>query len=202
MSLTTLQEVKDWLGITDGSHDTTLGIINSAMNDAIINYCETDFQKHENVTEILDGNKSDMICPRETPILSVSEIRFWVEPDGSNGELIDPLLYQVLPEAIIIKNLPTPRYRSMIKVVYDWGYESVPSDVKLCALQAVEAEFRRKGKKTLGGGSRSKKDESETINTDSASWDIKTGLPMALASKLNVYKRFEFPAQPMAQRNW
>lgn len=202
MSLTTLQDVKDWLGITDSSHDTTLGIINAAMNDAICNYCETDFQKHENVTEILDGNRSDMICPRETPILSVSELWFWVETDGSGGELLDPSDYQVLSEAIVIPNLQTPKYRSKIKVVYSWGYESVPSDVKLCALQAAEAEFRRKGKKTLGGMSRSKKDESENTSSDGSMWDIKTGLPMVLASKLNVYKRFEFPGQPMAQRNW
>lgn len=202
MALVTLNEVKDWLGISGTEHDTVLTIINNAMSQAIINYCETDFVKHEDQVDILDGNRSDVILTREIPIIAVHEIRYFVEPDGSGGEIIDSTKYQVLPEAIVIPDLPTPNHRARVRVLYDWGYDGVPDDVKLCALQAVEAEFRRKGKKSLGGGARSKKDESETMATDNTSWDAKTGLPTVLVSKLTTYKRFEFPTQPMAQRNW
>jgi hypothetical protein len=202
MAFLTLNDIKDWLGISGNEHDTVLNVINAAMEQAVINYCETDFVKHENQIEVLDGNKSDVIITRETPIIAVNEIKYNVNPDGTGGDVIDASQYQVLPEAIIVPNLPTPRYRARIRVDYDWGYDGLPDDVKLCMLQAVEAEFRRKGKKSLGGGSRSKKDESETMTNDSSSWDKKTGLPTVLVAKLTTYKRFEFPTQPMAQRNW
>lgn len=196
-------EIKPWLGIPvpTTAHDDVLTIINNAMSQAVLNYTETDFQTHIQVGEVLDGNQSDVIVPRNIPIVSIQAIYFYTSPSGSAGMLLDPSNYQLVSDTIVLQNVQTPFNRSRIRVDYTWGYNGVPGDVKLCLLQAVEAEFRRKGNKTLGVSSRSKKDESESYKSDIGEWDEKSGLPKVLVYKLTPYKTFEFPNQPMAVRN-
>jgi hypothetical protein len=201
LSLTT--DIKPWLGIdpANTTHDSNLNIINAAIELAVLNYVETTFVE-TSVTEVLDGNISDIILTMNTPVNSVQSLYFNVEPDGSGGALIDPISYKVRSEGIYLCGLTTPRGRAVIKVSYKYGYNGLPGDVKLMMLQAVEAEWRRKGNKSLGMGGRSKKDESESYINDLGQWDEKTGLPKVLVSKLQPYKNCDFPVMPIAQRNW
>jgi len=201
----TLDEIKAWLKIelSDTTHDVVLNIINDAMEESFKQFTETDFALHVDDPEIHDANESDVLLPFRQPIVSVKEIQFFTLPDGTGGQLIDANDYQVREDGIYFQNLHTPFRRSRVKVTYTWGYDGVPADVILALYQAVEAEFRRKGKKTLGGVTgRSKKDESERSSGDGdTKWDKKTGLPMAVVAKLTPYKRFEFANSPMANRN-
>jgi hypothetical protein len=197
-------DIKPWLGIDvlNTTHDSVLNVINAAMEQAIKNYTEQEFALSVVVGEVLDANQSDQLIPRNYPIVSVQNIYFFTSPDGSNGSLIDPSDYQVLPNAIVFQGKNTPFGRSRIAIDYTWGYDGLPDDVKLCMLQSVEAEFRRKGNKTLGIGGRSKKDESETYRGGSiGEWDEVTGLPKVLVYKLTPYRQYEFPNSPMATRN-
>jgi hypothetical protein len=196
-------DIKPWLGIdpANTTHDSNLTIINLAIEQAVLNYVETNFVETE-ITEVLDGNISDIILTSNTPVNSVSQLYFGVNPDGTEGALIDPINYKVRSEGIYLCGLTTPRGRAIIKVKYKYGYAGLPSDVKLMMLQAVEAEWRRKGNKSLGIGGRSKKDESESYINDLGQWDEKTGLPKVLVSKLQTYKCNDFPVMPIAQRNW
>lgn len=194
-------DIKPWLGITDTSQDAFLTTINNAMEQSIINFCENDFTIKTS-SDILDGNGSDIILPLNTPITEVIAVYFNCDTDGSNGTLIDPHYYLMREYEIALRGYKTPFARARIRVDYKWGYNGLPADVKLCMLQAVEAEWRRKVNKAIGGLSRSKKDESDNVTSDLNEWDYKTGLPKVLVFKLNPYKVFEFPRQPMATRNW
>lgn len=196
-------DVKPWLGIDvlETKYDSVLTTIGDAMEQSIINYCETDFQDHVVTKEVLDGNSSDIIVTRNIPIKSVQAIYFGCDVLGDNGSLISPDNYQVLPEAIVLQSLKTPFARSRVRVDYTYGYGGLPSDVKLCLLQCIEAEFRRKNQKSLLGATISKKDEQDNGKPTLLEWDTKTGLPTVLVYKLNPYRSFEFPCQPMAQRN-
>lgn len=196
-------DVKPWLGIdpTDTRHDAVLTVINDAMTQAVINYVEHDFSLKADI-DVLDSNAADVIVTRNIPISSVSAIYFHTNMDGSGGELLETENYHVRETEIVLRNFQTPFSRARIRVDYIWGYDGLPSDVKLMLLQAVEAEFRRKGNKTLGGYSRSKKDESENKSASDGDWDTKTGLPTVLVYKLESYKVFEFPRQPMSIRNY
>jgi hypothetical protein len=201
----TLAEIKEWLSITKPDYDSLLTTINEAMCQAVISYVEHDFTEQVTTNEVLDANQSDSIVPRNWPIVSVQALYFHTQPDGSQGQLIDASDYQVLPEGIVLQNFTTPVRRSRIRVDYTWGYPAgLPADVKLMMLQAVEAEWRRRGQKTLGVASRSKKDESHSFTaTGDGYWDMRTGLPNELIYKLNNYKQsFEWPSSPMATRNW
>lgn len=199
----TLAEIKTWLDITKPDYDALLDMINDAMCQAVINYVEHDFTLTAVTDEVLDGNKSDTVVPRNWPIVSVQSLTFYTRPDGTEGNLIDPIFYAVTPEEIRLQGIVTPFYRARVRVDYTWGFDGVPGDVKLMMLQAVEAEWRRRGSKSLGVASRSKKDESQTFSgKGDGYWDSRTGLPTELVKKLHFYKQsFEWPSTPMATRN-
>ena len=198
-------DIKPWLNIeaSNTKNDTTLTIINEAMCQAVINYTETKFALTVVTNEVLDANESDIIITDNMPIVSVQKLFFFVETDGSGGEEIETSDFQVKDHAIHLKHLHQPFRRSFVRVDYTYGFDGLPKDIKLMLLQAIEAEFRRKGRKALGISSRSKKDESETFKgMNPRDWDPKTGLPKELVFKLNFYKQsFEFPRQPIATRN-
>jgi len=197
-------DIKPWLGI-DGSnttHDANLTIIADAIEQSVLNYVETTFELTEVEGEILDGNISDVVLPLNTPVNSVEGLYFFPNVDGSGGSLVDQAEYKVTREAIYLKFANSPKGRATVRVDYTYGYDGLPSDVKLMILQTVEAEWRRKGSKSLGMSGRSKKDESESYISDLGQWDERTGLPKVLISKLQAYKSFEFPSSPMSQRNW
>ena len=196
-------DIKPWLGIdpSETKYDALLTTIGDAMEASVINYCETDFQLHVVTKEVLDGNNSDVIITRNIPVRSVQAIYFNCDVQGNNGSLIDALSYQVFPESITLQSMRTPFARSRVRIDYTYGYDGLPYDVKLCLIQCVEAEWRRKNQKSLLGVNISKKDESDSAGQKSNEWDSKTGLPTVLVYKLNPYRSFEFPCQPMAQRN-
>lgn len=196
-------DIKPWLGIdpSNTDFDYVLNIINEAMEQAIINYTETDFQLHTEVNEVHDANQSDVLIPRNIPVVSIQAVYFYTLADGSEGSLREAIEYQLREDIIVFQNQQLPFKRSRVRVDYTWGYDGLPDDVKLCMLQAVEAEFRRKSNKTLGVKSRSKKDESHSLSNNPSDWDTKSGLPKELVYKLTPYKVFEFPNQPMAARN-
>jgi len=196
-------DIKPWLGIPPltTTHDSVLTIINLAMEQAVLNYTETDFAEHVVTNEIHDANESDIIVPRNIPVKSIEAIYLYSDVNGVNGSLLDSDRYYLDNDTIVLNEVKTPFGRSLIRLDYTWGYNGLPADIKLCMLQAVEAEFRRKGNKSLGVNSRSKKDESESFDSGVGEWDSKSGLPKVLAYKLTSYKSFEFPNQPMAARN-
>lgn len=206
LQFVTLDQIKEWLLIelTETKYDTVLTLFGESVETAVLNFTETSFALAPVVGEIIDANESDVIAPQNSPIVSVQNLYFGGDTDGTGGSLVDPLQYRVTPDAIVLNN-QGPRGRNRVRIDYTWGYDGAPPDVIVAILQGVEAEFRRKGRKSIGIGGRSKKDESERYTSagggDGSAWDPKTGLPKEIVAKLKVYQRFEFPTQPMATRN-
>lgn len=199
-------DVKPWLGIDTSvtTHDAVLTTIRDAIEQAVVNYVEHEFEPKADI-EVLDSTKSDVITPPNWPILSVQNLYFYTNIDGTGGQKIEADRYDVRDYGVVLSSyLQSPRGRGRVRLEYTWGYASLPADVKLMVLQSIEAEFRRKGRKSIGSGGRSKKDESEgSGGGDYTAWDMKTGLPKEVLGKLNTYKQGpEFTSQPMATRNW
>jgi len=209
MSLVDLNtDIKPWLGIDPGdtTYDTILSMIQNSVEQAVKNYTEAQFEPTVVTNEILDGDKADTVTPKNYPLISVQQLVFYVDADGSGGSVIDSSEYTVNPEGVVLQSATySPYGRGRIRVDYTWGYASLPDDVKMAILLGVEATFRRRGRKSIGLGGRSKKDESERFTAsgggDQAAWDSKTGLPKEVVAMLSHYRAFEIPVQPMAVRN-
>lgn len=195
-------DIKPWLGIeiTETKHDATLIVMRDSVEQSMLNYTEAKFDLTA-IEEVLDGSRSDQIVPAEFPIASVQALYFHVKPDGTEGDLIESDDYQVKEGAIILQHLYTPKGRSLLRIDYTYGYDGIPPDVHEAMLLAIEAKFRRKGRKSMGLSGRSKKDEREGYSDSAGAWDSKTGLPTEVVYMLQPYKRYEMPTQPIAQRN-
>lgn len=196
-------DVKPWLQLTGSTHDTTLTIIRDSIEQAVLNYIELSLETVGPVMEVYDASQQDQIVLANIPVQSVSALYFNTKPDGSDGCLIDASQYAVDLETGVIKLQCgyTPRGRALVRVDYTYGYATVPSDIKHAILLSIDADFRRKGSKTIGRTGRSKKDEREGYSTGGGVWDSKSGLPTEVVYKLNAYKRRDFAVLPIAMRN-
>jgi hypothetical protein len=202
-------DIKPYLGIpvANTEYDSLLTLFRDSVESAVLAYVETAFALTPVTNEILDSNGSDTIVPRNSPIVSVQAIYTSVESDGSGGNLLDPEFYRVDTDGITLRAINQPRGRFYVRIDYTYGYDGLPPEIKHAMLMAVDAEFIRKQKKQVGQGtsSRSKKDESESGGNSGGGtgWDTKVGLPLEVIAKLQTYKQsFEFPASPMATRNF
>jgi len=204
MALTTLAENKVYLGIdpSDTSQDVIIEIFREAVEQLILNFCECSFEPviiSGPPGEILDGDRSDVILPRNSPIISVEKVFINVDLDGSNGsELIENEDFYIDDNAIILRFIHTPKGRGLVRVDYTFGFASVPPDVKLAVFQSVKAELQRKNRNTEDISSRSKGDERESY---AGVFDTKTGLLKTAIAKIQPYRTYEFPNIGIAQRN-
>jgi len=202
MSLTTMNDIKTFLGISlsDTSKDAIITMFKDSVEQSIINYCESDFSTKVVTNEVLDGVLSDIIVPKNFPVLSVQQVVIGNGIDNSGGLTLATNDYYFDESSIILKINTTPFYRSSVKIDYTYGYSTVPADVKMCVYQAVKAELQRYESNTENVSSRSKEGESESLG---ASWDSISGLPKQIISKLQSYRSsYEFPNISMSQRNY
>ena len=204
MSLVTLADIKVFLGIApaDTSQDALITMFQQSVEQSVINYCESDFTAKviSGIPgEILDSGRSDVLVPKNFPIISVEEVWFNVEADGTGGFKLDGTRDYYHDEgAIILRTVYSPFSRGIIRLNYTWGYTGVPADVKMSVYQSVKAEMQRYNRNTEDLSSRSKEGESESYRD---SWDALTGLPTQIVAKLQPYKVYEFGNIAMAQRN-
>lgn len=198
MALTTLAENKTYMGITDTSQDTIIEIIRPAIEQAIINYCECKFESTVVTNELHDGQKNDVIVPKNFPLISVQAVIVFVDADGAGGSALTPKDYSFTENAIVLRTMHTPFARSCVRIDYTHGFASVPSDVKLAVFEGVKAKMQRRKRNAEDIASRSKGDESESYN---AAWDKKSGLPQHVVGMIQAYRAYEFPNIGMAQRN-
>lgn len=201
MALVTLAEQKTFLEIelSDTSMDAKIQMFIDSVEAQIKNFCDCVFEAVEIEGELHDGTQSDVIVPKNSPLISVEALYFGCNVDGTGGALMDGTRdYYFDDNCVTLRESYSPRGRGYVRIDYTHGYVSVPSDVKMCALQAVKAELARDKRGTEDIASRSKMNESESYN---AAWDKKTGLPTQIVSKLQAYRTYEVPNISMAARN-
>jgi len=198
MSLVTLQQVKDWLGVTSTSQDAVLETVQSSVEGLVLDYCECSFSPVVVTGELQDAGRSDTIVVEHFPIISVQALYFGVDATGAYGALLEPDSYIVRPHEIVLRSMHTGRGRGYIRIDYTHGYESVPSQVMMAVLLSCEAFYYRRNRKSVDISSRSKEGESESFTS---AWDTKTGLPKAAVQMLGSYRSIQFPVSPMASSN-
>lgn len=129
--LTTLQAVKEWLGIeTDGSDEVLVRLIEAASVYAYNLMNRNSFAAHEQVEEFYGNGKKSALL-KEWPVLSISSVGIegrgipaaTVGPYGfsSNGYRIS--LDSSAPQSLDLFGYCYP-YRGQVQVVYRAGYEA------------------------------------------------------------------------------
>jgi hypothetical protein len=201
MALETLSNIKAWLSITGNDQDAILTQIQDAVDQAITNYCDTEFTETTVTGELIDCRRSDILVPQFYPIISVQELLMGLGLDGSGGVALEETDYILRPDGIYLKTQIMPQGRGLAKISYHYGYATVPARVKMASTLAVEAFYRRRSRKSLGLSSRSKEGESQSYENYSGAWDKLTGLPTDVVSMLGEYRDISIPVSPMSIRN-
>lgn len=71
--LTTRQDLKDWLSITDTGFDSQFDALITAMSLFMARYCNRDFVQQAN-TEVRDGNGRSRMLLKQYPVASVTSV--------------------------------------------------------------------------------------------------------------------------------
>lgn len=209
----TLAESKTWLGIEDSdtTKDALLTDLITAVDEAINAWTGTRFDGIQTATrELHDARRQDILLPLNGPITGVSAVYMGVNSDGSGGQALDPAGYRFDDTEIAMLYMHMPMQRGLVAITYTWGYASVPARVKLAAKLGVEGYFRMRQNKTVGGVTRSRAKEGESVTYSAGGsggsrnngWE--GGLPPEAINVLSEFRRVDFDfgaGTAMATRN-
>lgn len=159
-ALTTVANVKSFLQISVTTYDTLLELLVNSVSEWIENECGRVFKDSaSNIVELHDGEGS-MIFPRQWPINSIASI------ESRSGSLGAPTWtayttndYTYDSRAGIIY-FATPVFcdKQNIRLTYQGGFLTIPSDLELACIKMTSKEFdKRKSQgvpqEGVGGGS-------------------------------------------------
>lgn len=186
MTLTTLAKVKSQLDIppSDTSQDTRLNVFLNAASQVIESYCERKFEQMT-YTEYHHGRKMNFIMPREFPISSITSMSIDNDRVFGVNTVVPPSDYSIADrDRTVFYNGKFPQGFNNIKLVYVAGYATIPADIDLACIWAVEWFERHRKDKSMGRTSVSKGDESIGILAE---------MPPMVLQLINPYKRCEPP---------
>ena len=198
-ALTDFDSVKVWLKIPDSEVTTELqnkieSLINAA-SASIESMTERILYKKEH-TEYQDGRRNNRTMTFEWPIIEVKEL--WIDSSqdftDTNNQLTTEQ-FNVVDKKQTIQLLENRRFASghhNVKIVYDAGYDPIPSDLEQACLNYVEWLYLVNERGDSGRLAKTKGDESTSINQE---------IPMIVQSLIAPYIRHEFDRLPTAITN-
>jgi hypothetical protein len=166
--LTTLQAVKDWLGVKGAGNDALLQRLITAESQMIEKLLQRPVLA-ETRTDFVQGYGSATVMPPATPIQAIEKV------------LIDGAEIKVCFDYLTIWRADGRHWprRARIQITYTAGYESVPFDleqacIELVALHYAEREHVGHQSKSLGG---------ETVSF------ITRAIPHSVEARIAPYKK-------------
>jgi hypothetical protein len=165
-NLITLQQYKDFAGISGLSEDAKINVIIPSISQAVKRYCGLSFLDYysSNKTEYFDikDNMTNAVMLDESPLVSIvsveerdSQADSYVTLISENSDSSGKYDYVVDFESdTIFRTTDTadkmfPKGRKAVKVVYRAGYASTPADVKLACFDLVKYYLKDERKERL-----------------------------------------------------
>lgn len=142
-TLVTLEEVKEFLSITDDNSNTILGRLCVQISDFICKQANRKFLKAAYTEYFNGGTGINKVFLREYPVASITTVHD--DPDRVYGDdaLLDSDDYVVDGDTgILYFDTFVSKGLRNIKVVYEGGYDPIPNDIKLCACVLIAKEFK------------------------------------------------------------
>ena len=198
-ALTDFNTVKVWLKIPDSEVTTELQdkieLLINAASQSIENMTERILYRKEH-TEIQDGRRNDRTMTFEWPIIEVKEL--WIDSSQDfidTDNRLETDQYDVVDKRLTIQLLDNRRFssgRHNIKIVYDAGYDPIPSDLEQACVLYVEWLYLVNERNDSGRLAKTKGDESTSINQE---------IPTVVQNLVAPYVRHEFDRLPTAITN-
>ena len=181
--LTTLADLKSYLGITYSDDDTLLENLINQATVIMENYCKRGFKDTGALTEYFNGNPDGKITPRQYPINSITSVAYasgtldaptWNIMPATTGYIADAYgnTLNVANMYIGIRN-----YR----VIYRGGFVTIPQDLVFACHMLIGNYYSRRDS---NGAS------NESVGGASVGWI--DDIPKAIRVIIDKYRRFTF----------
>ncbi len=155
-ALTTLDNLKRWLNITNMSDDDVLGRMIDAVSLFVENYLNRPILE-QSFSEWRDGNGKSEIVLGNQPLVSVQSVTI----DGRVITPADPSNYwdtgwSVRDIYLVYQNGCFSRGRNNVLINYTAGYASVPADLEQVVIDTIGLRYKERDRigfrsKTLAG---------------------------------------------------
>ena len=140
--LTTLANVKQYLGITASASDALLQQLISAASAFIGNYTSRNFLT-QTYTEMMNGTGSSRLMVKHTPLISVSSVIINGLPVAAGGSSQIPGFWSD-SKFIYLNGYRFTVGFSNVALVYSAGYDIAPLDVEQIAIELTVNKYKRK----------------------------------------------------------
>lgn len=197
--LITLQQYKDFMGLTGVQQDARINVIIDSISQLVKNYCGTDIIDHYSSakTEYFDihDNSTTKVMLGEGPINTVTSVSeratqadsyITLIKDNSDSSGKYEYVVDTLTDSIVRTNdssdVPFPKGRKSVKVVYTAGYSTTPDDLKLAVFDLVKYYLKDESRErmTIAGAT--------VENPGSSSQAGNPGFPDHIKRVLDMYK--------------
>ena len=199
--LITLQQYKDFAGLTGVTMDARINVIVDSVSELVKNYCGTSFidDYSSAKTEYFDikDNVTTRVMLDEGPVNTVTSVQ---ERDSQADSYVTLITensdnsgkYEYIVDTMTDSIVRTdenvdkafPKGRKAVKVVYTAGYSSCPEDLKLALFDLVKYYLKdeRKERMTIAGAT--------VQNSVSTSIKNNAGFPDHIKRVLDMYKTY------------
>jgi uncharacterized phiE125 gp8 family phage protein len=168
--LTTLSNLRSWLGVTGNSDDVLLTRLVTAASAYVETYISRKILT-ASYTETVDGNGGDRQILRNYPIQSVSAVTISgaVIPISTAWNVAG---YQNDDIGVTLIGYTFSRARRNVTVAYTAGFTTVPLDIEQCVLDMCSLRYRERDR--IGFVSKSLAGETVTFMVKDMSDSVRT----------------------------
>lgn len=147
--LCSTEDVLRYLGIDDDSNDPVNKLIErliTAKTTSITQYIGWNQILAKVYTDYYNGDSGNRIYTINIPINSITEINDDVEWTFDTDTKLDSGDYRISTDEkyILLKDIITTIGNQNIKVIYNAGYESIPTDLKETCIEEVSRTYNEK----------------------------------------------------------
>lgn len=178
-ALCTVDNAKNFIGLTNNNYDTVLEMLINQATDFIEKYCDRRFKETTYTDEVYDGTDDDAIVLKQFPVTTFTELEYNANFNNSaSWNTIDSEDYWIDTDTgIVTKVNKFVKGKQKYRATYVAGYSTIPYDLQYACLMFVSEAFNKRkagGIKTESLGDHSISFES-LLMTDSTVQKILNG---------------------------
>lgn len=118
---------------SDAAFTTAIETVLADVDALIDKYTHRQFFKKTTQTEMFDGKEQQYIFPMQTPIIALSKVEYRSNQTGSWAEQTLTEFY-AYDEYVYYESRFVWGHKNY-RITYDYGYDTVPEDIKRAAIQ-------------------------------------------------------------------
>jgi hypothetical protein len=180
MSLTSVNNVKAYAGITGSTDDSLLASLVLSCDEAVKSLLLGRVLESANYTEVYDGSGREELVLKQRPVTAITEVKFdsdWGFGDDIEAETLADFQADSGTGIAYWRNGKWPRGRRNVRVKYTAGYATLPKDV-VQAANIIVADWYVRAKQLAAGQSQNEiasentGDRSQSYHKEATEWGI------------------------------